>query len=475
MIVRWVRRKIEKQNRRRAALLALKLKFKLLWEQAQFPPDTTEVYYRRYIASLEIHTATYGTGFDELHRAQELLKKHLFKLEGERLKKEFLEKHFAYREKVRKALLKEGLYHVLIDTKPLLLPELIKKASLKKTPLDYELLDTTNPRSSLTHQRLFRKKNFWQEVKTLSCTPVLPFLALKRFVCKTTWKKNIHRRFNKPVKPCEYINDIAPLAKVIFPNGKSRGYFGYLLKYLYSIENLFFQKKQKWAYKPRKLTNPKLKGIQQRLLKWSRYYHVNEILGLFRKYIQLTEPVLAYYLIKKRSFKRQKKIYKIHYSLKMTFGLRRRNKLYHQAKAFFYSNKNRRKKGHLRYSTLAFFKEEFMNMGSSTMFKSKKRVYTRFGGEVMNSILHRETQANVRRWLSGRALGWNPRGQMFDSSSLQYAKILNTGNTRSCGLWAKCLRVSSTLHCYDTSTPSYYRTNSNLFNLQNKYSTRLKT
>lgn len=435
MIVRWVRRKIEKQNRKRTAILTLKRQLAFLWAKAQSQRGTLKTHYEIYIRYLRAHVEKYKTGSEELEKMTKKLADHIVFLEKDKKRRLFLAQYFQYRELVKKTIKREGLEHVLIDTKPLLKLKKLIRTARQNTPLDESLLKRTNVGAYKIQQGLLEDKKFWREVKLIDSAPVLPFLDTKRFLWKKIWKKNTHRLFNKPSKPCEYTNDMAPLAKIIFPNGKSRGYFAYLLRYLYSIENLFFRNATSRSYKPRKLERNKLQIIQKRLLKWSRYYNATDILSLFNYYIKLTEPVLAYYLVKKRSFKRQKKIYKINYSLKMTFGLRRRNKLYHQAKAFFYSNKTRRKKGHLRYSTLSFFEEEFMNMGESTMLKSKKRIYNKFGGEVMNNILHHETQSNRRRWLSGRALGWNPRGQMFDSSSLQY-EILTSRNT-----WGSCSGV----------------------------------
>lgn len=211
-------------------------------------------------------------------------------------------------------------------------------------------------------------------------------------------RRVMHNRKNSRVaqwsraepRPDKYLDDVVAFSKTIFTDGKSRGYYKFLLQYVYNIENLLFSKLEYQVIEPRLVRNKRFAPILKNLTARCIYYDVYNILDLFRAYIILTEPVLAFFLIKKRSFKRNKKIYKINYSLKMAYGLRRRNKLFQQVKAVFFTSLTRRSKGHLRYSTLSFLYKEVMKMGYSTLVKNKRRVYNRYGVDVMNDILHNE-------------------------------------------------------------------------------------
>lgn len=211
-------------------------------------------------------------------------------------------------------------------------------------------------------------------------------------------RRVMHNRKNSRVanwirtepQPDKYLDDAVAFSKTIFTDGKSRGYYRFLLQYIYNIESLLFSKLEYQVIEPRKIRNKRFATILQNLIARCHYYDVYNILDLFRAYIILTEPVLAYFLIKKRSFKRNKKIYKINYNLKMAYGFRRRNKLFQQVKSVFFTSLTRRSMGHLRYSTLSFLYKEVMKMGYSRLVRNKRRVYNRYGVDVMNDILHNE-------------------------------------------------------------------------------------
>jgi len=192
----------------------------------------------------------------------------------------------------------------------------------------------------------------------------------------------------------KYKDDTVILAKVIRTNGVSRGYASSLTKSIYNMESFFFRRLGNGTVVINKNVGNKLVDVPKHLKGIMLQYGIDDLFGMFQFYISVTQPVLAFYLIKRRSFKRKRKINKLSYTLKLASKFRRRNKLMHQIKSVFFRGPNRRSVGHLRYSTLSFFKEEFFKTNKSTFMQKKQRIYEATGGEVMNNIIHNERVRN---------------------------------------------------------------------------------
>lgn len=244
------------------------------------------------------------------------------------------------------------------------------------------------------------KKKYSSTCDMVDCSAINRSVYFKRkkkqkvgFV-KTYGKVTVHDLLQKKVKPGSYLNDTAIMSKIIRTNGTSRGYFSYITRNLYNVESFFFKRRWFGKFKLNKSVGKKLIHIPLRLRRIMEHNGITNMLELFQFYIGVTQPILAFYLIKKRSFKKKKKINKIVYNLRLASKFRRRNKLMHQVKSVFFKGPNRRSVGHLKYSTLSFFKNEFFNTSESTFMKKKQKLYEVTGGEVMNNIIHNE---RVRR------------------------------------------------------------------------------
>ena len=111
------------------------------------------------------------------------------------------------------------------------------------------------------------------------------------------------------------------------------------------------------------------------------------ILEMFSVYCRLTKPILAFYLFRKRSFKRKRKVFLNRFFLKMAKPNNSFGKLAHQIHAIYFRKKNRKKMGDSDYSTRKFLELEVFNPGTSDLFKKKQYVYKKRGHEAMNVLL----------------------------------------------------------------------------------------
>ncbi|MEM7554968.1 MAG: hypothetical protein AAF378_12865 [Cyanobacteria bacterium P01_A01_bin.84] len=85
---------------------------------------------------------------------------HIVFLEKDKKRRLFLAQYFQYRELVKKTIKREGLEHVLIDTKPLLKLKKLIRTARQNTPLDESLLKRTNVGAYKIQQGLLEDKKF---------------------------------------------------------------------------------------------------------------------------------------------------------------------------------------------------------------------------------------------------------------------------------------------------------------------------
>jgi hypothetical protein len=104
-------------------------------------------------------------------------------------------------------------------------------------------------------------------------------------------------------------------------------------------------------------------------------------------YCKLTRPVLAFFLVRKRSFVKKKKVFQSKFSFKMAKPFNRAGKLFHQVHAIYFRQRNRKKTGNIDFSTRHFLSQEVFKVGHSKFLKKKQLIYRKQGHEAMSELL----------------------------------------------------------------------------------------
>lgn len=108
---------------------------------------------------------------------------------------------------------------------------------------------------------------------------------------------------------------------------------------------------------------------------------------IFALYCKLTRPVLAFFLVRKRSFVKKKKVFQSKFSFKMAKPFNRAGKLFHQIHAIYFRQRNRKKTGDIEFSTRQFLAQEVFKVGHSSFLKKKQLIYRQKGHEAMSELL----------------------------------------------------------------------------------------
>ena len=187
-------------------------------------------------------------------------------------------------------------------------------------------------------------------------------------------------------KPHNNEQQIAKFSKVIKTSGNARNYHNYVIDQLYKRdfiqfyiknENLLIRKKidnsnfdhQKYLYR-------RITGMQQK-----------DLIDVFLRYVKVTKPAMVYYIVKKRSFLKKRKIFLTSFKLKMIKDFNREGKLFSMIKSLYMDGKTRRVRAGLKNSTDIFLDKEVYKVGKSDLLRKQKSVYDRSGHEAINDIL----------------------------------------------------------------------------------------
>lgn len=174
-------------------------------------------------------------------------------------------------------------------------------------------------------------------------------------------------------------------AKVIKTAGNSRAYHKFFVLQIYRIDYMAFYKcglSLRRRKRTKSSTFYNLDGVN-RVLRSTK----GNLFDVFSRYVRVTQPILAYYLIRKRSYLKKRKVYINKFTLRIAKDFNRPSKLFHQVKSIFFRHRNRKTAGSLDFSTHNFLQKEFCRPGNSPLFKKKIKIYSVKGHESMNELL----------------------------------------------------------------------------------------
>jgi hypothetical protein len=118
-----------------------------------------------------------------------------------------------------------------------------------------------------------------------------------------------------------------------------------------------------------------------------RMWKLTSMFEILQLYCKLTRPVLAFFLVRKRSFIKKKKVFQSKFSFKMAKPSNRAGKLFHQIHAIYFRQKNRKKTGNMEFSTRLFVGQEVFKVGHSKFLQKKQFIYKKQGHEAMSGLL----------------------------------------------------------------------------------------
>lgn len=108
---------------------------------------------------------------------------------------------------------------------------------------------------------------------------------------------------------------------------------------------------------------------------------------LFSVYSEMAKPMLAYIMIKRRSYKKKKKIFRIRYAIKVASRKNKISKLYHQTKVIYFSKFKQKKTNNDATNFKKFYTSEVLELGNSYICKYKDNLYMTRGDDALQSIL----------------------------------------------------------------------------------------
>ena len=115
---------------------------------------------------------------------------------------------------------------------------------------------------------------------------------------------------------------------------------------------------------------------------------------LFYIYVERTKPQMAYFLIRRRSYRKKRKIFVNKFILKIAKRSNQGGKLVFLIKSIFFRGKNRSKKGKLGRNLRRFIIKEVLLPYRSMLYKKKSSIYEKVGADSMNNLLLRNRTKN---------------------------------------------------------------------------------
>ena len=185
------------------------------------------------------------------------------------------------------------------------------------------------------------------------------------------------------LKECN--GNLSQYAKAIRTNGNGRSYHKKTTLIMSQPDyTIFYKKKDEIDLRVLYSENQTKFYLTQTYL---RNMREPNIVNLFTTYIKQTRPVLAYYLVRKRSYLKKRKVFINSFKLKIAKDFNRNGKLFHQIKTIFFRSRNRKTAGSIEESTKKFISSELFKTGNSSLLKKKIHIYKRHGHDSMNELL----------------------------------------------------------------------------------------
>lgn len=117
---------------------------------------------------------------------------------------------------------------------------------------------------------------------------------------------------------------------------------------------------------------------------------------LFEDYISVTQPTLAFFPIKRRSYKKKKKIYLLKHVLKIAQAKNRLGKLYSIVKHNYFRWKRRRNRRNFKRGLIEFCIKELATFPHNKIQKHKSITHERIGRDAVNEIIFRRRLESAR-------------------------------------------------------------------------------
>jgi hypothetical protein len=117
---------------------------------------------------------------------------------------------------------------------------------------------------------------------------------------------------------------------------------------------------------------------------------------LFEDYISVTQPTLAFYPIKRRSYKKKKKIFLLKHVLKIAKPKNRLGKLYSIIKHNYFRWKRRRNRRNFTRGLIEFCIKELAMFPQNPTQKYKGLTHEKIGRDAVNEIIFRRRLESAR-------------------------------------------------------------------------------
>lgn len=220
-------------------------------------------------------------------------------------------------------------------------------------------------------------------------------------VSRETWLFHQRQTWRGLTKPYS-LKTLSKFGKHLNFTGKHRGMFFYIAKIGTFMSLNRHRSKSKKKKKPQgklwRLLPKEIQAYNYRSKK-SREYDSREPMFnkpqlnftfFFEKFIRSNQPTLAFFPIKKRSYKKKKKIFIMNHALKIAKPQNRIGKLFSIIKHTYFRLKRRHKSGDYKRRTARFVHNEVFTQPNNRINRHKQTVHEDFGKEVIsNMLLHR--------------------------------------------------------------------------------------
>jgi hypothetical protein len=116
----------------------------------------------------------------------------------------------------------------------------------------------------------------------------------------------------------------------------------------------------------------------------------------FEKFVRVTQPTLAFFIIKRRSYKKKKKIFILKHALKVAKPKNRTGKLFGIIKHTYFRNKRRKNRPGMQKIFHELIAKEVTSPKKSRIRKFKAQAHETIGRDAVNDLVFRRRLDNAR-------------------------------------------------------------------------------
>ena len=111
----------------------------------------------------------------------------------------------------------------------------------------------------------------------------------------------------------------------------------------------------------------------------------------FNTYTHSIKPVLAYFIVRRRSYRRKRKISKVRYEMKWAKNENQIGKAYHILKAVYYKERTPRNSKSVKRSSEHVLRSEVLKTPNTYLSTKKNEIFNRYGRDALNEVLLRHS------------------------------------------------------------------------------------